>query len=137
MINFFRWVLWFVCYILRFVLIIFGALVPIHIGYNTPRTKGLNLWERYWENSIRNPTPYLRGIFKQPIPEVHPNPDRLVRTEKQEYSERTMVSGPYIEYWILRMRDKGKHPYWEKRIGWKFVDGEETFWPTFQLGPRK
>ena len=131
-----RWIFWGVCYLLRVVLIVFGALVPIHIGYNTPRTKGLNLWERYVENSLRNPTPYLRGIFKQPIPEVHPNPDHKVRTDKLEYAERTMVSGPYIEYWRVEMRDDDEHPYWEIRRGWKFVDGDDTFWPTFQIGPR-
>lgn len=135
--NSLRWLFWLMCYLLRIPLIVFGVFVPIHIGYNTPRTKGLNLAERYWENCVRNPTPYLRGVFKQPIPEEHPNPDRLVRTEKHEYAERTMVSGPYIEYWRVEMRDKGSRPYWEFRVGWKFVDGDDTFWPTFQRGPRK
>jgi hypothetical protein len=127
--------------VLRFALIIFGWFVPIHIGWNTPRTKGLNTWELYVENSWRNPTPYLRGVFKQPIPEDHPNPDHKVRTDKLEYAERTMVSGPYIEYWTLEMNDDSRwfkdHPYWETRIGWKFVDGDDTFWPTIQFGPRK
>ena len=140
MINILRWLFWAVCYLLRVVLIVFGALVPIHIFYETDRVrKSMNLWERYWENSIRNPTPYLRGVFKQPIPEEHPNPDKKVRGDdpSHHWAARMMVSGPYIEYWTLSSRDNKKRPYWEFRIGWKFVDGEETFWPTIQLGPRK
>ena len=136
--NILRWIFWGAVFSLRLVLIIGGCILPVHMGMNTPRTKGLNLGERYWENCIRNPTPYLRGIFKQPIPEVHPNPDNLVRANGVHWaSTRIMVAGPYIEYWLLSRRDNKKHPYWETRIGWKFVDGDDTFWPTLQFGPRK
>lgn len=132
--NFGRWLFWLVCFVLRFALIIVGWVLP-PIWYETERTKGMNIWDLYVENSWRNPTPYLRGVFKQPIPEVKPNPDDLVRNDVWvSNADRTMVSGPYIEYWSLsNWRDR----YWEFRIGWKFVDGEETFWPTLQLGPRK
>ena len=129
-----RWVAWLVAFALRTVLIVAGWILPVHIMYDTPRTAGLNLWERYVENSWRNPTPYLRSIFKQPIPEYQPNPDFTVRTGLVDKDSRLMVHGPYIEYWSLRVwRDR----YWEFRIGWKFVDGEETFWPTLQAGPRR
>ena len=129
-----RWLLWALCFVLRAVLIVVGVVVPLHIGYDTERTRGLSLWKRYVENCWRNPTPYLRGIFKQPVPEIRPNPDRKVRVDGWKKARRTMVSGPYIEYWSLRQwRDR----YWEFRIGWKFVDGDETFWPTLQLGPKK
>jgi hypothetical protein len=111
-----------------------GVLLPVHIGYNTAQTKGLNLWERYVENSWRNPTPYLRGVFKQPIKEVKPNPDDIVRGTEAKKAVRRMKSGPYIEYWSL---SEYKDKYWEFRIGWKFVDGDNTFWPTLQAGPRK
>ena len=107
------------------------------MGYNTPRTKGMNILERYWENCWRNPTPYLRGIFKQPIPEEHPNPDKRVRTMGDPVATRVMVSGPYIEYWKLSKRYNKKHPYFETRIGWKFVDGDDTFWPTLQIHKSK
>ena len=135
--NSLRWIFWAVCFVLRAVLIIIGVFLP-PLWYETTRTKGLNTWELYKENSWRNPTPYLRGIFKQPIPEVHPNPDNLVRANGVHWaSTRIMVSGPYIEYWKLSRRDNKKRPYWEFRIGWKFVDGDDTFWPTLQFGPRK
>lgn len=112
------------------------VLSPALAFWPTPRTKDMNYLEKIWENSFRNPTPYLRGLFKQPVKEVHPNPDYLVRTNGQMAADRLMVSGPYIEWWKLEQRDNSKrfkkHPYFEKRIGWKFVDGEETFYPTLQ-----
>lgn len=139
--NALRWLFWFVCFVLRLGLIVIGWFLP-PLWYDTERTEGLNIWELYVENSWRNPTPYLRGVFKQPIPEVKPNPDELVRMIGWNSSKRNMVSGPYIEYWKLSKRDMsnsngGRHAYWEFRIGWKFVDGDDTFWPTFQLGPRE
>jgi hypothetical protein len=136
--NILRWIFWAVCFLLRAVLIVIGWVLP-PLWYETTRTQGMNIFQLYWENSIRNPTPYLRGVFKQPIPEVKPNPDALVRAPNGMKAEatRTMVSGPYIEYWKLSRRDASvfyqEHPYWEFRIGWKFVDGEETFYPTFQF----
>jgi hypothetical protein len=134
--NILRWLLWAVCFLLRAVLIVIGWVLP-PLWYDTERTKGLNIWERYVENSWRNPTPYLRGVFKQPIPEIKPNPDDLVRNDPYVWKKtRRMVDGPYIEYWSLSKIRKSKR-YWEFRIGWKFVDGEETFWPTLQLGPKK
>ncbi len=132
-----KWLFWVTAFFIRLILIITGWIFPIHIGYDTPRTNGLNLWERYVENCWRNPTPYLRGIFKQPIPEVKPNPDdkaRLPGWPEGVAAIRKMEEGPYIEYWSLQ---KWRDRYWEFRIGWKFVDGDDTFWPTLQFGPRK
>jgi hypothetical protein len=140
MTNALRWFIWAVYFVLRFILILVGVIFPVHIFYETDRIRdSMSLWERYWENCWRNPTPYLRGWFKQPIPEVQPNPDFYVRTSVGglRSSTRIMVSGPYIEYWKLSRRDNKKRPYWETRIGWKFVDGDDTFWPTLQFGPRK
>lgn len=119
----------------RMALIVVGWVLPVHIMYDTERTAGLNLWERYIENSWRNPTPYLRNRFKQPIPEVTPNPDHIVRQTHKRKFTRTMAHGPYIEYWSLSKLNYKR--YWEFRIGWKFVDGDDTFWPTLQLGPKK
>ena len=109
-----------------------GVVLPVHIMYETRQTLGMNLLERYIENSWRNPTPYLRGIFRQPVPEIKPNPDDKVRAKGWPVgveARRLMVDGPYIEYW--KMYRTEKH-YVEFRIGWKFVDGDETFWPTIQ-----
>lgn len=134
-----RWAFYAACFLLRAVLIIAGWVFPVHIKYKTPRTEGLNLWELYLENSWRNPTPYLRDKFKQPVSEVRPNPDELVRTGKVPKATRLMESGRFIEYWSLSKINSGpwEGRYWEFRIGWKFVDSEVTFWPTFQLGPKK
>ena len=125
-----RVLFWAVAFILRAILIVIGWVLPVHIMYNTSRTKGMNLWERYVENSWRNPTPYLRGVFKQPVPEVKPNPDDKVRVLRAKEASRTMRHGLYWEYWYLKRRDD---EFCEFRIGWKFVDGDDTFWPTLQL----
>lgn len=136
-----KWALFALSMVVRTVLIVAGWVLPVHINYKTPRTQAqkMNLWERYLENSWRNPTPYLRSMFKQPILEVRPNPDKLVRSGSQAKATRLMESGPFIEYWSLGIIRSGPWAgrYWEFRIGWKFVDSEETFWPTIQLGPKK
>jgi hypothetical protein len=116
--------------------------IPLHINYETNRTKGMNIFQRYWENSIRNPTPYWRDKFKQPIPEDHPNPDHIVRSEGGVAAVRVMRHEIYIEKWTLKRLKKPwfGRPYFEKRKGWKFVDNDDdgdTFWPTYQWGPRK
>lgn len=129
-----RWIFWLVAFLLRAVLIVIGWVFPIHMGYETTRTLGMNPWEMYVENCWRNPTPYLRGVFQQPSPEEKPNPDDRVRTQGLKKASRLTIDGWYIEYWSL---SKWRDRYWEFRIGWKFVDGDETFWPTLQLGPRK
>lgn len=114
---------------------------------NTPAAYTKNRWTMYkwW---ARNPTPGLIGLIKQPIPEKRPNPDEIVRESiLHESAHRFMHSGWFWEYWYLRTMDwkvpswspffKGKHYRWfEVRIGWKFVDGNEEFFPTFQVGPR-
>jgi hypothetical protein len=134
-VKLFRWAFFALIFVARFALIVAGWVLPVHIMYKTERTEGMNLLERYWENSWRNPTPYLRSVFRQPEPEVKPNPDLIVRTGIKRKASRLMESGLYIEYWSLSAMDNGK--FWEFRIGWKFVDGEDTFWPTLQLGPKR
>jgi hypothetical protein len=100
-------------------------------------------WDMYVEMAWRNPTMGLRDKLKQPIPEVQPNPDFLVRTGKQNVATRVMTYDYYFEFWRLSRFSKpllGKWNYFEIRVGWKFVDessGQDTFYPTIQLGPRK
>jgi hypothetical protein len=53
----------------------------------------------------------------------------------QKKASRYTEEGPYVEYWSLKNLGYGR--YWEFRIGWKFVDGDDTFWPTLQVGPKK
>lgn len=137
-----QWAFFAAAFSLRAVLILAGYVLPVHIMYETPRTKGLNLWERYLENSWRNPTPYLRDKFTQPIPEKKPNPDQLVRSNRPaapKKAVRVMEHGLFIEYWSLSRIESGrwKGRYWEFRIGWKFVDAEPIFWPTLQVGPKR
>ena len=91
-------------------------------------------WKKYYWMAIRNPLEGLDRLLKQPIPEIHPNPDTLVRSHKQTKATRFMRHGIFWEYWSLSAMKNGK--FWEFRIGWKFVDGNEDFVPTFQLGPR-
>ncbi len=111
-----------------------------------------NRWTKYVEMAWRNPTNGMAGWFDQPVPETQPNPDVLVRVGKmhngamvkQKSASRYMQDGIYWEYWYLRQIDfktislfGAKHYRWfEFRIGWKFVDGNDEFFPTFQLGPR-
>ena len=97
-------------------------------------------WEAYKEWAFRNPTPGWIGRWDQPVPEVRPNPDHLVRIDGLPKAKRWMENGIYWEYWTLRKIDwtfRGKHYQWfEFRIGWKFVDGNDEFFPTLQWGPR-
>lgn len=134
-----RWLFFAACFTVRAVLIVGGWILPVHIKYKTPRTEGMNLWELYLENCWRNPTPYLRNKFTQPVAEHRPNPDELVRGGHQQKATRLMESGRYIEYWSLSRIRSGPWAgrYWEFRIGWKFVDSDDTFWPTLQVGPKK
>jgi|SRR5210317_1912643 len=100
-------------------------------------------WDMYVEMAWRNPTMGLRDKLKQPIPEAQPNPDRLVREGYKKSATRLMVHDYYFELWRLSAFDKklfGKWKYFEIRVGWKFVDersGQDTFYPTIQLGPRR
>lgn len=108
---------------------------------------GLIAWDRdrfakFWWMAIRNPVEGLDHRIKQPIREARPNPDELVRNGemhngalvKHESATRFMQEGVFWEYWYLKRR--GKDKYFEFRIGWKFVDGNQDFVPTIQLGIR-
>lgn len=167
---------WMAFAFVRLLLILFGGFIAVPIGLATAAlnkkffTKGryktvpffswwgaaedlsdkfkdANLWELYWEMAWRNPTRGLRGKFKQPVPEVVPNPDHLVRGGKQSRAVRKMEAGFYWEYWSLSKIDENHWAaklskkligrYWEFRVGWKFVDGNDSFYPTFQIGPKK
>mgnify|MGYP001819445351 CR=1 FL=1 len=88
---------------------------------------------KFWWFAIRNPVEGLDGKLKQPIPEVQPNPDKLVRGGEVRKASRFMQSGIFWEYWFLKK--SGGH-YFEFRIGWKFVDGNSAFVPTFPIGLR-
>jgi len=99
----------------------------------TPAAYSTSRWRKYVWWAWRNPTRGLKGVFKQPIPEVQPNPDNLVRPSmsRHKYASRWMSHGIYWEYWYLRKLEPGK--YFEFRFGWKFVDGNDEFFPTLQL----
>ena len=96
-------------------------------------------WREYWWFAVRNPVEGLDSLLEQPAPELHPNPDKLVRTEGNKKASRFMDVGFFWEYWRLSKIERGplKGRYWEMRIGWKFVDGNEDFVPTIQLGPKR
>ena len=103
-----------------------------------------SFWTKYVEMAWRNPTNGMKGWFDQPIAEAQPNPDVVVRVGtmhngalvKPKSASRYMQKGIYWEYWYLRQFNVGKYKWFEFRIGWKFVDGNDEFFPTFQLGPR-
>ena len=165
--GWFRFPLWAVIMLVRGVLILAGALflVPISlVGNGKYHTSSLlvfwgdvetipdwyykykgsdSRWVRYKWMAWRNPTQGLQKFFQQPIPEKKPNPDEIVRNNFAKEAKRWMEHGIYWEYWKLWRLEKplfGKWPYWEFRIGWKFVDerdGRDTFSPTIQNGPRK
>lgn len=96
---------------------------------------GNSRFYKFWWMAIRNPLEGLDSLLTQPVPETHPNPDRTVRVQRWKKDSRFMQHGIFWEYWSLRRMKNGK--YWEFRIGWKFVDGNDDFVPTFQLGPKK
>jgi hypothetical protein len=97
----------------------------------TPAKYATSRWGKFYWWAIRNPTRGLKKVFKQPIPEIQPNPDRIVRSPTGPVSaSRWMQSGIYWEYWYLRRVGK---EYFEFRIGWKFVDGNDEFFPTIQI----
>ena len=101
---------------------------------HTPAAYATSRWKKYVWWAWRNPTPGLKGKFKQPIPEVHPNPDKTVRSGQKRSDSRWLQSGIYWEYWYLR---KAGSKFFEFRIGWKFVDGNDEFFPTLQIGPKR
>lgn len=103
---------------------------------DTPESHDTSRWRIYVWHAWRNPTPGLRARWKQPVPEVMPNPDHLVRVDGHKSADRWMDHGLYWEYWYLSSIDWGKYKWFEFRIGWKFVDGNDEFFPTLQLGPR-
>lgn len=105
---------------------------------NTPAAYATSIWKKYVWWAWRNPTPGWIGKWKQPIPEVRPNPDSIVRDDNWvgNGTSRWMQHGYYWEYWYLRRISIGKYRFFEFRIGWKFVDGNEEFFPTLQFGPR-
>ena len=92
--------------------------------------KGDSLFWKWWWMAIRNPTNGLAGWIKQPIKEPRPNPDTIVREGYAKSSSRWLQSGIFSEYWYLRkIGDK----YFEIRVGWKFVDGNDEFFPTLSV----
>jgi len=146
--------IWIIAVILRFALIVVGwFFVPLTlVADGARRTPPLwrylfgnvedipakakkNRWTKYVEMAWRNPLTGLDALIKQPRPEKHPNPDHIVRLGYAKKAARYMSDGIFWEYWSLRKLKSGK--YWEFRIGWKFVDGNEDFVPTLQVGPKK
>jgi len=102
---------------------------------DVPESHNKNRWTKYVWMAWRNPLEGLDSTLKQPIPEKMPNPDETVRMLKKPADSRFMEHGIFWEYWYLRALKSGK--YFEFRVGWKFVDGNSDFVPTFQLGPKK
>ena len=99
-----------------------------------PLSHSKNRWTKYVWMAWRNPLEGLDGTLVQPIPEFTPNPDMMVRTSVQRSDHRWMAHRIFWEYWYLRRMGK---KFFEFRVGWKFVDGNEDFVPTFQLGPKR
>ena len=147
--------IWILAFVLRFVLMVVGVfLVPFTLladgARNTPRlyrwlgnsanvpaSHNKNRWTKYVWMAWRNPLEGLDGTLTQPIPEERPNPDDIVRNIAVYgllSRHRWMSHGIFWEYWYLR---KVGGRYFEFRIGWKFVDGNADFVPTFQLGLRR
>lgn len=84
----------------------------------------------WWYWAVRNPTRGLGTLFTQPIPEPHPNPDKIVRSGEAERASR-YISGLQPEYWYLR---KAGDEYFEFRVGWKYTTGGRIdFYPTIQF----
>ena len=148
-----KYLIWIAAFALRAVLIVAGwFLVPISvINGRTPYLlrwfgdvkvlpppwHGTSKWKQYTWYAWRNPTNGLKAKLRQPIPENKPNPDNIVRGPfPKKSASRFMVHGIFWEYWYLRTIDIGKYKFFEFRIGWKFVDGNDEFFPTIQLGPR-
>lgn len=105
---------------------------------HTPAEYATSRWKKYVWWAWRNPTPGWIGKWEQPILETRPNPDKIVRDDDWtgDGASRWMQSGLYWEYWYLRRINVGKYRFFEFRIGWKFVDGNDEFFPTLQFGPR-
>lgn len=158
-----KYILWVLTFALRAVLIVLGwVFVPFSLAGDgakrtpamwrmwadaeaTPAAYATSRWKKYVWWAWRNPTPGLRNKWQQPIPEKHPNPDFWVRPHRaagndaivvRKSASRYMEHGWFWEYWYMRRIKIGKYRFFEFRIGWKFVDGNDEFFPTFQLGPR-
>ena len=146
--------IWLLAFVLRLVLMFFGLFGVLFSllgkgAYHTPwmwrwcatieyeeeRSKDWTRTYKWYFFAIRNPLEGMDGLIKQPVPEVRPNPDVNVRFENWPSDSRFMQHGIFWEYWYLRKLKSGK--FFEFRIGWKFVDGNKDFVPTFQLGPKK
>ena len=108
---------------------VFGNVEDAPVEYRASR------WKSYVWMAWRNPVEGLDKTFKQPIPEAHPNPDGNVRGGDMSSDSRFMQSGIFWEYWYLKAVKGGK--FFEFRIGWKFVDGNEDFVPTVQIGIKR
>lgn len=107
---------------------------------DAPAAYRANRWMSYKWMAWRNPTGGLTGLPKYKLPEIKPNPDDIVRSIGKTKASRWMQNGIFWEYWMLKDYNKkifGRYYlWWEFRIGWKFSDGEESFLPVIQLGPR-
>ena len=146
--------LWALAFLLRFVFMVIGVFfVPLTLvadgQYRTPPLwrpvfgnvadapwhyhRG-SVWKKYVWMAWRNPVEGLDSLLTQPIPEVMPNPDVIVRLGTSSSASRWMTSGIFWEYWYLAAVGER---YFEFRIGWKFVDGNYDFVPTIQLGIKK
>lgn len=151
-------VLWALAFLVRAVFIVLGwVFVPVSLigdgQYVTPKmwrwwfgnvadipaAARESRWKSYVEMAWRNPTTGLDDLFDQPMLEVRPNPDQVVRSGADVSDSRFMQSDYFWEYWYLRAIKNGpfRGRFFEFRIGWKFVDGNEDFTPTIQFGPKK
>ena len=159
-------ILWLPCAVLRVLLLVIGwFFVPLTLvaagARNTPplwrpvygdiadapAQYRANRWKSYVWMAWRNPTGGLMGFPQFKLPEPRPNPDQMVRNENRLAASRWMQNSIFWEYWYIRQIDwtipewvpklGGKQYKWfEFRIGWKFSDGEESFLPVIQSGPR-
>lgn len=148
-----RFSVWLAAWLLRFVFMVLGVVfVPFSLvgdgarrtpkmwrwfgqAADVPDSHNTSRWRKYVWMAWRNPLEGLDSTLKQPVPEKMPNPDETVRMLKKPFDSRYMEHGIFWEYWSLRAMKNKK--YWEFRIGWKFVDGNEDFVPTLQLGPKR
>jgi hypothetical protein len=96
---------------------------------------GKERWVEYWWYAIRNPLEGLDSMLEQPSLERQPNPDRVVRSGADKSHSRWTQDGVFWEYWYLRRLSDDR--FFEFRIGWKYVDGNEDFVPTLQFGPKR
>lgn len=105
-----------------------------------PQAAKKNRWTKYVEMAWRNPVTGLDAMIAQPMPEQHPNPDAIVRKGTSVDASRFMADDLFWEYWYLRrvvIKRFGYVRFFEFRIGWKFVDGNDDFVPTLQFGLKR